>query len=126
MEALGHRRWVIADGYIPGWSHGPEPEMQSHEAACMLNTGDADAQVCITIYYEDREPIGPYRIRVPARRTLHLRLNDLSEPAAIPPARGYSALIESDTPIVVQQTRLDSRQHENALLSTMAFPVPPS
>jgi hypothetical protein len=30
-------------------------------------------------------------------------------------------VIESDVPIVVQHTRLDSRQAENALLSTIAF-----
>jgi hypothetical protein len=38
------------------------------------------------------------------------------------PDTPYSSLIESDLPIVVQHTRLDSRQAENALLITMAFP----
>jgi hypothetical protein len=32
-------------------------------------------------------------------------------------------VINSDVPIVVQHTRLDSRQAENALLSTVAFPA---
>lgn len=123
MDAIGHKRWIIADGYIPAWSHGPAPEMESHEAACMLNTGDAVAHVSLTVFYEDREPGGPYRITVPARRTRHVRLGDLQEPEAIPKGRGYSVLLESDVPIVVQQTRLDSRQSENALLSTLAFPV---
>ncbi len=57
MESIGCKRWVIADGYIPAWSHGPEPEMKSHEAACMLNSGNQDARVCITVFYEDREPV---------------------------------------------------------------------
>jgi hypothetical protein len=30
-------------------------------------------------------------------------------------------VIESDVPIVVQHTRLDSRQAENALMTTIAF-----
>jgi hypothetical protein len=30
-------------------------------------------------------------------------------------------VIESDLPVVVQHTRLDSRQAENALLSTIAY-----
>jgi hypothetical protein len=30
-------------------------------------------------------------------------------------------VIESDVPIVVQHTRLDSRQAENALITTIAF-----
>ena len=38
-------------------------------------------------------------------------------------ATPYASVIESDVPIVVQHTRLDSRQAENALLSTIAFPA---
>ncbi len=44
-EPMGRRRWAIAEGYIPGWSHGPEPQMLSHEAVCLLNTSDEDAHV---------------------------------------------------------------------------------
>ncbi len=120
--AIGRLRWAIAEGYIPAWSHGPAPEMTSHEAVCLLNTGDADAHVTITVYFHDREPVGPYRITVPARRTRHVRFNDLKDPAPIPVGTDYASLIESDVPVVVQHTRLDSRQSENALLSTIAFP----
>jgi hypothetical protein len=122
MEALGRTTWVIAEGWIPPYSHGPEPAMLSHETACLLNTGDRDAQVEITVFYRDREPVGPYRVTVPARRTLHQRFNDLKDPEPIPVATDYASVIQSDVPIVVQHTRLDSRQSENALLSTIAFP----
>ena len=87
----------------------------------MLNTGDADAHVELRVYFADREPVGPYRVTVPARRTLHLRLNDLQEPEPIPRGTDYSTVIESDVPIVVQHTRLDSRRSDIALLSTLAF-----
>ncbi|WP_269201880.1 sensory rhodopsin transducer [Stenotrophomonas maltophilia] len=30
----------MAEGYIPAWSTGPSPELQSHETCCMLNAGD--------------------------------------------------------------------------------------
>ncbi|HET8712083.1 MAG TPA: sensory rhodopsin transducer [Gemmatimonadales bacterium] len=120
-DAIGRKRWAIAEGYIPGSSHGPEPEMTSHETVCLLNTGDSDANVQITIYFEDREPVGPYHVLVPARRTLHLRFNDLSNPAPIPRDTPYASVIESNVPIVVQHTRLDSRQAENALVTTIAF-----
>ncbi len=121
MEAIGKKRWVIAEGYIPGWSTGPEPQFTSHETACILNTGDADAHVQITIFYKDREPVGPYRVTVPARRTLHLRFNNLRDPEPIPKDTDYSSVFESDVPVVVQHTRLDSRQDANALLSTIAY-----
>jgi len=120
-QVIGRTRWAIAEGYIPLQSTGPAPAMTSHETACLLNAGDADAHVAITVFFGDREPAGPFRIVVPARRTLHLRFNDLRDPEAIPRDTDYSSVIESDVPIVVQHTRLDSRQAEEALLSTIAY-----
>jgi hypothetical protein len=40
----------------------------------------------------------------------------------IPVATDYASVTARDVPIVVQHTRLDSRQSENALLSTVAYP----
>lgn len=122
MDTIGRRRWAIAEGYIPGQSTGPAPELESHEACCILNAGDQPAQVQLTLYFEDRDPAGPYRVDVPARRTLHLRFNNLDDPEPVPRDTPYASIIESDVPIVVQHTRLDSRQAENALMTTMAFP----
>lgn len=124
MDAIGRRRWVIAEGWIPPESvAGAGHALTSHETACMVNTGDAPAQVSLTIFFKDREPAGPYRVTVGARRTLHLRFNDLTDPEPVPPGTDYSSVIESDRPIVVQHTRLDSRRAEIALLSTMAWPA---
>lgn len=68
-------------------------------------------------------PAGPYEVTVPARRTLHLRFDDLEHPEPVPLATDYASVIESDVPGVVQHTRLDFRQAENALLSTIAYPA---
>jgi hypothetical protein len=121
MESIGAKRWAIAEGYIPGWSHGPEPQFTSHETVCILNASNEDAHVAITIFYAGREPAGPYELTVPARRTKHLRFNDLKEPEPVPLDTDFATVIESDVPVVVQHTRLDSRQSENALLSTIAY-----
>lgn len=121
MAAPGRTRWVIAEGYIPSGSTGPAPAMLSHETACILNAGDVDAHVTVTLFFPDREPVGPYRLTVGARRTRHLRFNDLSDPEPVPRDADYASLIESDAPIVVQHTRLDSRQAENALMTTVAY-----
>lgn len=118
---IGATTWAIAEGYIPAWSNGPEPEFTSHETACMLNAGDRDAHVEITVYFKDREPAGPYRVVVPARRTLHQRFNELNDPEPIPRGTDYASVIVSDVPIVVQHTRLDSRQSDNALITTIAY-----
>ena len=118
---IGRMRWAIAEGYIPGWSHGPEPAMTSHETACILNATDRDAHVEIRIYFANREPAGPYHVTVPARRTRHVRFNDLTDPEPIPRSTDYASVIESDVPVVVQHTRLDSRQADNALITTIAY-----
>lgn len=123
MRATGHRTWAIPEGYIPPASTGPEPQMVSHETACLLNTGDEDAHVNVTIFFSDRDPVGPYQVTVPARRTVHQRFNDFEDPEPVPRDTDYAALIESDVPIVVQHSRLDSRQSANALLTTIAYPV---
>jgi hypothetical protein len=75
----------------------------------------------ITVYFSDREPVGPYRITVPARRTRHVRFNDLTDPEPIPVETDYASVIVADVPIVVQHTRLDSRQAAEALISTIAY-----
>jgi hypothetical protein len=118
---LGRKRWAIAEGYIPGQSHGPEPQMTSHETACLLNTSDQDAHVEIRVFFSDRGPVGPYRITVPSQRTKHVRFNNLNDPEPIPKDTDYASVIESDVPIVVQHTRLDSRQADNALITTIAY-----
>jgi hypothetical protein len=95
--------------------------MTSHECVCILNASDTPAHVALIIFYSDREPV-TYRLIVPAKRTRHVRFNDLTEPESIPLETEFSSVIESDVPVVCQHTRLDSRQAENALLSTIAFP----
>jgi hypothetical protein len=120
MAEIGKKVWAIAEGYIPSKSTGSAPEFTSHETACILNASDRDANVEIMIYFADRDPVGPYREKIPARRTKHLRFNDLKDPE-VPRDTDYASVITSSVPIVVQHTRLDSRQAENALLSTIAY-----
>ncbi|HEY2530182.1 MAG TPA: sensory rhodopsin transducer [Xanthobacteraceae bacterium] len=121
MESIGRKRWAIAEGYIPSQSSFAHRTLISHETACILNAGDREANVAITVFFADREPIGPYRVAVAARRTLHLRFNDLRAPAAVPRDTDYSSVFESDVPIIVQHTRMDSRHAEVSLLSTTAY-----
>lgn len=120
---IGRRQWAIPEGYIPSQSTGQGRAFESHETACVLNTNAAEARLEIVLYFEDREPAGPYEVIVPGRRTVHLRFNDLESPEPVPRDTAYASLLTADVPVVVQHTRLDSRQSELALLSTVAFPV---
>jgi len=121
MKPIGRTRWAIAEGYIPSKGSFSDRARISHETACILNASDADAHIVVTLFFADKEPVGPYRVTVPARRTLHLRFNDLDNPEPVPRDTDYSSVFESDVPIVVQHTRLDSRDAEISLLSTTAY-----
>jgi hypothetical protein len=121
MDAIGRKRWAIAEGYIPSQSSFSDRALISHETACILNAGGRDAHVAITIFFADRSPVGPYRVTVAAGRTQHLRFNDLDDPQPIPRDTDYASVLESDEPIIVQHTRLDSRRSEVSLMSTTAY-----
>ena len=123
MNAVGHTVWAIAEGYIPPSSTGTTRELVSHETICILNTNEAPAQIEVTIYFSDHAPAGPYRFTVEGQRTRHLRFNDFEDPAPVPRGTDFASVIRSDLPIVVQHTRLDTRQPALALMSTVAFPA---
>jgi hypothetical protein len=99
---IGKRIWAIPEGHVPGGSVSQAHDLVSHEAACILNAGDEPAEIKIhlyfTLYFTDREPAGPYRVTVPARRTLHLRFNDLTEPEPMPRGTPYASVFESKRP----------------------------
>ena len=119
---IGKRHWVIAEGYLPALGPKPDdPALRSHEAACILNTGPVDAQIELTLYFAERDPVGPYRIRVPARRTLHLRIDDLADPEPVPRETDYASVFVSSVPVVIQHTRMDARSGDRALMTTLAY-----
>lgn len=118
---IGKTRWAIPEGFLPDKGpHADDRKLVSHEAACILNANDRDAELKLTIYFSDREPAGPYPITVKARRTLHLRFDDLREPEPIPRNTDYASVFVSDLPVVIQHTRLDARPGERTLITTLA------
>jgi hypothetical protein len=122
-KPIGRYAWAIAEGYIPPGSTGTTRELTSHETVCILNAADEDAHVSISVYFANREPAGPYKFTCGARRTLHLRFNDFTDPEPVPKGTDFSSIITSTVPVVMQHTRLDTRQPALALMSTMAFPL---
>lgn len=121
MEALGRKVWVIPGGHIPPTSTGPEPRCVSRDELQFVNTGAEPAEIEITLFYADREPVGPYPLKVHARRTRHIRMNDLIDPEAMPLDTQYSAVVRSNVPVVVQFTRTDTSRAEHAMLGFVAW-----
>jgi hypothetical protein len=121
--SIGSRTWAIAEGWIPPASTGDTRALTSHETVCILNAGEENARIEITVYFSDRPPAGPYVFTVDAKRTRHLRFNDFTDPEPVPLGTDFASIIVSSVPVVVQHTRLDSRQPALALLSTIAHPL---
>lgn len=122
LKTIGAKVWAIPGGHMPLLSSGAEPANTSRDELCVLNAGHSDAQLQLTIYYEEHEPVGPYPLKVAAQRVRHVRFNDLIDPQALPLDTPYAALIVSDHPVVVQFTRRDTSQAANAIATTLAFP----
>ena len=123
MKAYGKKSWLIPDTYLNSISKN---ENISHESVCVLNTSDTDAQIRLTLYFEDRDKRDDFESFCGAGRTHHIRLDKIrsaktGEP--IPRDVPYAILLESSVPVVVQYTRLDTSAQEMALMTTMAYPV---
>ena len=106
--------------YWPAEDHG---SYVSHEAICVLNTGDADGTVDITLYFEDREPLRCEPVVCPAGRTRHIRTDilRLTDGSPLPRGIGYAACVRCTVPVVVQYTRVDTTQEPLALMTTLGY-----
>lgn len=117
---MGKHCWLIPDGFLPTKSTG---DQVSHESVCALNLGEEDAEIRLTLYFEDRDPMDRFVTSCGAKRTHHIRLDKLVDETGQPVPRGvpYAIKVDSSVPIVVQHTRLDTSQEALALFTTMAY-----
>jgi hypothetical protein len=117
---IGANVWLIPDGYLPPIG---DPNLPSHEATCILNVNKKPARVRFTFYFEDREPVESKEITVLPQRTWHVRLDMAEEILGVKLEVGvpFSIKVESDTKIIVQHSRLDTRQSNLAYMSSMAW-----
>ncbi|MDT0649010.1 sensory rhodopsin transducer [Autumnicola edwardsiae] len=125
MKAIGKIDWAFSAGRIPFKNNGEEPLFMSHDKIAVLNTSEENAIVELLIFYEDQKPVGTYEILVRAKRLRKIRFNDLIAPEAVQLERNYSCLIQTNVPVVIQFSRMNTGANSNAEMSTIAFPVEP-
>ena len=120
MKAYGKKTWLIPDCYLDSVSKALTP---SHEAFCVINTSDVDAEIKLTFFFENREPCSAFSSFCGAGRTHHIRLDKLKDENGnlVPRDVPYAALIESNTPVVVQYSRLNTSCATYALMTTIAY-----
>lgn len=120
MSDFGKKEWLIADGYMSDTKNG---DFVSHEAVCVLNLSKETANIKITVYFEDRDPLKGFVAECKPERTNHIRLDKIknSDGISIPHEVPYALLIESDVPVVCQHSRMDVTQAEMTLMTTIAY-----
>jgi hypothetical protein len=116
---IGQKLWVIPDMYWPEITS--EGHYVSHEAICVLNTGNQNCLVEITCYFQDREPVVFPEVVCEARRTNHIRMDALNPTLGLTSGLPYASVVRCSVPVVVQYTRVDTTQSENAIMTTMAY-----
>lgn len=123
MKKIGKLNWAFSGGKIPFDSTGEEPMFNSHDKISVLNLAKEEAELEIFIFYEDEVPVGSYAVRVKPQRLRKIRINDLIDPAAVRLDRNYGCYIRSNTPVVIQFSRMHTGQKANAIMGTLAFPA---
>jgi hypothetical protein len=111
-------KWYIPDCYLGSVSHG---NALTHEAVCILNPGNTDADVKLILLFEDRAEMSGFSASVRARSTNHIRLDKISNECGekIPRDLPYAMEIDCDVPVKIQYTRVDTSQEEMALMSVI-------
>ena len=111
-------QWFIPDCYWPAVDNG---DYVSHEAICVLNTSAKPAEVSLTLYFEDREPLQGFKVEVGARRTLHIRMDKISNDKGetIPRGVPYATVVECAEQVTVQYTRVDTTQPSLTITTTI-------
>lgn len=117
---LGKKEWVIPDGYMSDSESG---NYISHEAVCVLNLTDEDANIKISIFFEDREPICDFYAVCKSKRANHIRLDKLVSKSGekIPKEVCYATLIESDVDVIAQGSRMEVSSPDITLMTTIAY-----
>ena len=116
----GKKIWVIPDGYMSNTKSG---EYISHEAVCVLNLTETDAEVKLTIFFEDRDPMCGFVAECKSKRTHHVRLDKIvhDKGEKIPTDVPYAIFVESNVDVICQHTRMDVSDPNITLMSTIAY-----
>lgn len=116
----GKKVWVFPDGELP-----PEGKfaLKGHESIIILNATEREAQVSMSLYFADREPIEGLPLKVNAKRVRCIRTDNAEDMCgvSIPRETQYSICLKSDTPVAVQYGRLDTREQPMAFYTSSGY-----
>lgn len=118
----GKHQWYIVDGYRPAPQPDPTAVYEGHESIMILNPNAQDANVLISIYFEDRDPVENIPFSVPAKRIRCFKSHEKEVLGGLEIGIGvqYSMTLKSDVGVIVQYGRLDVQQSNMAYMALMA------
>jgi hypothetical protein len=117
--------WLIPDGFVaPSTLEERENGWFSHEAICILNVSNEDAEFFVDVFFMDREPVTDRRFIVGARRTSRVIIGEGyaiegSQTLGVPLGIAFSVRVRSVASLAIQYTRVDTRASNNALMSAI-------
>ena len=119
-EGVGKKVWILPDCELPPPGEGV---MKGHESVIVVNDGDTDVKIAVTLFYTDRDPVKDIVWTVGAERVRCFRMNNPDDMGGheIPFDTQYAMKLSSDGNIVVQYGRLDNRQVNLAYYTTLGW-----
>lgn len=117
--AIGKKVWVFADGDLPPHPAGMG-DPKAHEALMVVNNNEEQANLSVTLLFENADPKKDLILIVPPKRVNCFRMDQpIWGGDYVIPFGQYALIVESDIPVVAVFGRLDRR-------SDMAYyPVAP-
>ena len=110
-EGAGRQVWYIPDADLP-WPDTDGP-FEGHESLLIFNVSGQDADVCIDLYWTDREPTLGVRAQVGAQRIacLHPPYGELGDGTAaeVPVRTQYAIRVRASVPVICQYGRIECR-----------------
>lgn len=118
--AIGKKTWIIPDCELPEPGEGV---LKGHESVIIVNDGDADANINVTLYFVDKPCYTDIRWTVRAKSVRCFRTNNPDDMCGfiVPFDTQYAMKVESDQKIVLQYGRLDNRQVNLAYYTTLGY-----
>ena len=103
----GKKVWIFPDAELPPVGDNLIP---GHESIIITNVCDKEAEIKITLFYTDKEPIS-FTTNVNARRVRCLRTNKESDFGQYTARfdEQYAIMLESSVPVVAQYGRAEPR-----------------
>lgn len=105
---IGKKTWVFSDGDLPPKG---DSEPFGHEALMIVNSSDKEAEIDLTLLFEDKEPKRNIRFKVGAERVKCFRMDmPIGEEKYSIPFGQFAVILNSNVEVVAVYGRLDRRK----------------